>query len=287
MSDDSAGPGSSGRPDAARRLFFDDLADDPDAPPVDPVAPTAPTAPTAATRPGPASSSGPPRPEPARPESPRRSPRRLVFDDLAHEGEPDGADPAGDLDTVGGRGPVPPTPRGTPDSRRRLVGTAAGVIAVVIIAVVAVALVGRNAHSSRTTAAGHPASKTASRTATGTHAAAPKHARRSAPAPTKAAVPTPARVPLTVLNNTTVTGLARTAAQDFKAHGWSVDQVANYTGRLAATTVFYRDGDAAAQRAARALARQFPEIAEVAPRSPALPAGNGLTVVLAPDWTTS
>jgi hypothetical protein len=161
------------------------------------------------------------------------------------------------------------------------------VIAVVVLAVVAVALVGRNAHSNRTTAAGHPAAKAAARTAGGTHAAAPKHARRSAPAPTKAAVPAPARVPLTVLNNTTVTGLARTAAQDFKAHGWSVDQVANYTGRLAATTVFYRDGDAAAQRAARALARQFPEIAQVAPRSPALPAGNGLTVVLAPDWTTS
>jgi hypothetical protein len=160
------------------------------------------------------------------------------------------------------------------------------VIAVVVLAVVAVALVGRNAHSTRTTAAGHPAAKAAARTAGGTHAAAPKHARRSA-APTKAAVPAPARVPLTVLNNTTVTGLARTAAQDFKAHGWSVDQVANYTGRLAATTVFYRDGDAAAQRAARALARQFPEIAQVAPRSPALPAGNGLTVVLAPDWTTS
>jgi hypothetical protein len=283
VSDDSAGPGSSGRPGAARRLFFDDLAGDPDAPPVDPAAPTAATRPSPTSSPGP--TSGPPRPEPARS---AESPRRLVFDDLAHEGEPDGGDPADDLDTVRGGGPVlPPTPRGTPDSRRRLVGAAAGVIAVVIIAVVAVALVGRNAHSSRTTAAGHPASKAASRTATGTHAAAPKHARRNAPAPTKAAVPAPARVPLTVLNNTTVTGLARTAAQDFKAHGWSVDQVANYTGRLAATTVFYRDGDAAAQRAARALARQFPEIAQVAPRSPALPAGNGLTVVLAPDWTTS
>ncbi len=187
---------------------------------------------------------------------------------------------------MGGRGPVPRSPRATPESRRRLVATAAGVIAVVVIAVVAVALVGRNAHSSRTTAAGHPASKAAARTTAATPAAAPKHPRRSAPAPTKAAVPAPARVPLTVLNNTTVTGLAHTAAADFTAHGWSVDQVANYTGRLAATTVFYPDGDAAAQRAARALAKQFPEIAQVAPRSPELP-GSGLTVVLAPDWTTS
>lgn len=276
MSDDSAGPGS---PSAGRRLFFDDLADDPDAPPADPTGPTAPT------RPGPRSSPIPTTGPTSGPTSgPSRraggSPRRLVFDDLAHEGEPEAGD------TVGGSGrSTRPAAAGSP---RRLVGAAAGVIAVVVIAVVAVALVGRNTHSSRTTAAGHPASKAAPRTTSGAHAVAPKQPGRGAgPAPTKAAVPAPTRVPLTVLNNTTVTGLAHTAAQDFKAHGWSVDQVANYTGRLAATTVFYRDGDAAAQRAARALARQFPEIAQVAPSSTAVPAGTGLTVVLAPDWTTS
>ncbi len=143
----------------------------------------------------------------------------------------------------------------------------------------------RAGHPSRTTAADRPAHRAAPAHTT---AASPAGSRRSAhTAPTAAGPRRPVRVPLTVLNNTTVTGLAHSAAQDFESHGWRVSQVSNYTGRLAATTVFYRDGDAAQRRAARALAAQFPGIAQVAPTSTALSPGSGLTVVLAPDWSTS
>ncbi len=300
MSDDSAAPGPSSRSTGPRRFFFDDLADDPDAPPVNEPPVDQPPVDHSPVR-GPQAAARESDPS-ARPD---RSPRRLVFDDLADPTEPAGpADDSRNGDTLSASRPSGDRPGGdrpggdrpgTGGSQRRLVGAAVGVIGVIVIAVVVVALLGRTGQPSRTTAADRPghhaapantapaspagrrsAAKTAQRTTQGT-------AHKTAT--TAAAPPAPVRVPLTVLNNTTVTGLAHHAAQDFESHGWSVSQVSNYTGRLAQTTVFYRD--AGQLHAARTLAAQFPGIAQVAPLPAGLSSSSGLTVVLAPDWSTS
>lgn len=91
------------------------------------------------------------------------------------------------------------------------------------------------------------------------------------------------KVPVTVLNNTTVTGLAGVVARQLQADGWPVSNVSNYTGRVSATTVFYDAGVASEARAAKSLAAQFPAIQSAQPRFAGLP-GSGLTVVLAPNW---
>lgn len=92
----------------------------------------------------------------------------------------------------------------------------------------------------------------------------------------------PARAPLTVLNNSTISGLGADAAARFRAAGWTVADVGNIRGRYTYSTVYYGPGQF---EAARALARQFPAIAVIEPRSryPLLP-GSGLTVVVTRDF---
>ena len=59
----------------------------------------------------------------------------------------------------------------------------------------------------------------------------------------------------------------------------------NFTGTIPSTTVYFTPGSGAEQRAAWALARQFPGIARVLPRYSGLPSSvHGVIVVLAPDW---
>jgi len=65
--------------------------------------------------------------------------------------------------------------------------------------------------------------------------------------------------------------------------GWIVALTGNYTHALAATTVFYPDGQLAA---AQALAAQFTAIAKTSP-APAGVSTTHLTLVLAQDWTSS
>lgn len=87
-------------------------------------------------------------------------------------------------------------------------------------------------------------------------------------------------LPVTVLNNSRVTGLAKTAARRFDAGGWPIAGTGNYSrGVIAETTVYYASGQrASAQR----FARQF-GIDRVLPRFAGLP-GKGLTVVLTRDF---
>lgn len=106
----------------------------------------------------------------------------------------------------------------------------------------------------------------------------------SAPSPSRRrtrATPAPARAPLTVLNNSTVPGLASRAAARFRADGWPVTGIGNVTGQTPYTTVFYGPGQEAA---ARGLAREFPGVRSVQPRTAGLP-GSGLTVVLTRGFT--
>ena len=89
-----------------------------------------------------------------------------------------------------------------------------------------------------------------------------------------------AREPLTVLNGSRVSGLADRAAADYRAGGWSVVIVDNYTGQVPSTTVYYAPGQ---EPVARRLAAQFVGIVRVLPRFTGLP-GSGLTVILTRDY---
>jgi hypothetical protein len=103
-----------------------------------------------------------------------------------------------------------------------------------------------------------------------------------APAPTR---PTTARAPLTVLNNSTIAGLADRAAGEAQSRGWQVAQVGNFAGRLPATTVYYTPGDAAGEAAARQLAREFPHVEQVLPRYAGLPpTPSGIVLVVTRTW---
>ena len=120
-----------------------------------------------------------------------------------------------------------------------------------------------------------PQPTTASRTTV-----APPPRTTAAPPPTSAA-----RAPLTVLNNSTINGLADRAAGEVQNRGWQVAQVGNFAGRLPATTVYYTPGDAAGQAAANELAREFPQIDQVLPRYAGLPpTPAGIVLVVTKDW---
>jgi len=102
--------------------------------------------------------------------------------------------------------------------------------------------------------------------------------------PTPSPTPSPtvqARPAITVLNNSRINGLAAKAAGDFRAGGWRVVATGNLSGRLPRTTVYYGP---AQREAAAALRRQFPAIAEMAPRYAGLPGEGGLTVVVTRDY---
>jgi hypothetical protein len=178
----------------------------------------------------------------------------------------------------------------------RPVGAVIAVLAVLALIGVLAAVSGRgnSDHPKQDAAAvrnapgkAHPSSAptteaSASASAPGTTATSPGS---SAPTHRKAAVPgrAPAGVALTVLNNTTTQGLAKSAAQVFSTRGWQVGTVGNYAGQISVTTVYYNSDDAAQRKAAQTLAAQFPGVTQVQPRFASLP-GAGLTVVLAPDW---
>jgi hypothetical protein len=104
-------------------------------------------------------------------------------------------------------------------------------------------------------------------------------------APVQAA---PVRVPVTVLNATDTNGLAAAAAAAFVAGGWEAPGVGGYTaGDVAASTVFFTEGDETQRQAAVQLVDAFPQLQGPAPRFFELPAdlpAAGLVVVLTGDW---
>jgi hypothetical protein len=126
--------------------------------------------------------------------------------------------------------------------------------------------------------------------------AAPPAAPAPAPAPAPAQAPAPAapqagtgggnaaaRGPVRVYNNSTVTGLAARAANDFRADGWQVGQVANYSsGNIPTSTVYYRPGTAE-QSTATTIASEFGLRAE--PRFSGIDdATPGLIVIVTNDY---
>jgi LytR cell envelope-related transcriptional attenuator len=65
------------------------------------------------------------------------------------------------------------------------------------------------------------------------------------------------KLPLRVYNNSTISGLATRAADDFRNAGWPIDEIGNYPqGIIPTTTVYYRPGTEE-EAPAKALAEQF------------------------------
>ncbi|MET0765141.1 MAG: LytR C-terminal domain-containing protein [Blastococcus sp.] len=104
--------------------------------------------------------------------------------------------------------------------------------------------------------------------------------------PTPAAAPV--RVPVTVLNATSVTGLAAKISGTIVGGGWESPGVGAYLGNdVPATTVFFTEGDETQRQAALQLVEMYPQITGPAPRffelPPDVPA-PGLVVVAAGEW---
>jgi LytR cell envelope-related transcriptional attenuator len=92
-----------------------------------------------------------------------------------------------------------------------------------------------------------------------------------------------AKAPVRVYNNSTITGLAARAADDFRSDGWNVDAVANYPdGRIPTSTVYYRPGTSE-QAAAEAMGKAFGM--RVEPRFTGLDeASPGLIAIVTNDY---
>jgi hypothetical protein len=90
------------------------------------------------------------------------------------------------------------------------------------------------------------------------------------------------RIPLTVLNNSRIRDLAKSAAGDFRAAGWPVDDanIGNTTYQPRVTTVYYLPGQEAL---ARQLMRDVPGVRRMLLRPLGLP-GHGLTVVVTREY---
>ncbi|SDF29852.1 LytR cell envelope-related transcriptional attenuator [Blastococcus aurantiacus] len=111
-----------------------------------------------------------------------------------------------------------------------------------------------------------------------------------ATAPVEEVAPsTPVRVPVTVLNATDITGLAAKISGAVVGGGWEAAGVGAYEGDdVAASTVYYTEGDETQRQAALQLIDQFPQLQGPALRFFDLPADvttPGLVVVAAGEWT--
>ncbi len=96
-----------------------------------------------------------------------------------------------------------------------------------------------------------------------------------------------ATTPVRVYNNSTVTGLANRAADEFRAQGWTVTNIGNYPqkwGVIPTSTVYYRPGtseESAADQLGQAFGmRVLPRYAGIDDASP------GVIVILTNDFKT-
>jgi hypothetical protein len=94
-----------------------------------------------------------------------------------------------------------------------------------------------------------------------------------------------ARMAVRVYNNSTISGLAAHAADDFRGAGWTVDAVANYpssSGIIPTSTVYYRPGTGE-QGSAEQISSEFG--LRAAPRFTGLTdASPGLIVIVTNDY---
>ncbi|MCZ2825306.1 MULTISPECIES: LytR C-terminal domain-containing protein [unclassified Modestobacter] len=93
--------------------------------------------------------------------------------------------------------------------------------------------------------------------------------------------------PVTVLNSTSITGLAGSIGDQFAAAGWEVIGTAGSpVSDVATTTVYYSEGDTVQQQAAAQLVEQFPDVTGPVARYFEVPgvADPGLVVVATGNW---
>lgn len=114
--------------------------------------------------------------------------------------------------------------------------------------------------------------------------AAPPVALAPAPAPPPPPAPSAADFvgqPIRVYNNSTINGLAQTAADDMTNAGWSVIEVGNYSqGVIPTSTVYYQPGQ---ESAADTLAAEFGLRSE--PRFEGLQSASpGIIVIITKDY---
>jgi hypothetical protein len=173
--------------------------------------------------------------------------------------------------------------------RERLAGVLIALIGVAVLVVAIVAL--RNPKKGSiaagtptrtvTTVLTPPASRSSSKSPTGSTS------QPSASAPTSTSSPTTAigSKPLIVLNDTRTPNLAGAAAARFESGGWKVTSFdENYSNDIASTAAYYDPAVSGAKKAAKALQNQYPTIKRVVPRFPELPAGP-VVVVLTADYS--
>jgi hypothetical protein len=172
--------------------------------------------------------------------------------------------------------------------RRLLTGlVAVGAVAAAVLGVYTITTPGAEVAGSQS-AATSSASASAPTGAPETTAALPP--LDTAPAPVEAVPAAPVRVPVTVLNATAITGLAAdiSGAIAGNGQGWTTETPGGYpNGDVAATTVYFTEGDAQQEQAALQLKEQFPQLSGPAPRFFEVPAevpAPGLVVVAAGDW---
>jgi LytR cell envelope-related transcriptional attenuator len=178
----------------------------------------------------------------------------------------------------------------------RLFGGLLAVVGIALLVVGVLALGGGDgeeappgAGPAPSTTAGQPSptstAPTASMTPSRATTAAPTTATAS-PTSSPAGLPAVPRAPLTVLNNSTIAGLADRAAAAAERRGWQIAQVGNFAGRLPVSTAYYTPGNAAEERAARQLAAEFPQVGQVLPRYAGLPpTPAGVVLVVTRDWS--
>ncbi|WP_369132599.1 LytR C-terminal domain-containing protein [Modestobacter sp. I12A-02662] len=187
--------------------------------------------------------------------------------------------------TAAGRGPEPAGDQ-RPGAPRRAVQ---GLLGVVVVALVVLGVWSFSAPVTEETSVRTPAQSQATSSAPAT-SAAPEAAAPEAAVPPVEEVPAPVgpvRAPITVLNSTTINGLAGDVGDQFSAAGWEVRGTAAYTGSdVAVTTVYVTEGDVQQQQAAAQLIEQFPDLIGPATRFFDVPGvvDPGLVVVATGNW---
>ena len=159
-----------------------------------------------------------------------------------------------------------------------------GVVAVVVIAVGVLGFWSFTSPEASETSAQTPVPSSASASS-----AAPAPAQESVtPSAEVTAVPVgPVRVPVTVLNSTSINGLAADIGDQFVTGGWEVAATsASPVSDVATTTVYYTEGDTQQQQAAAQLVEQFPDVHGPVARYFDLPdqPDPGLVVVATGNW---
>jgi hypothetical protein len=173
-------------------------------------------------------------------------------------------------------------------ARRRRRESLAGLVVAALGVVVAVVAVVALQHPDGWSAGQPAAARAAATAAHASPASSPPSSTAvgSSPSPTPSATAPSVRLPLVVVNSTGRLGLAAAAAERFRAGGWTVSLLANFTGPVSSSCVYYDPSAPHARDAAMGLQRQFPDIRRIAARFDPLPAGP-LVVVLADDYSAT